>query len=63
MVTNDKNKIIQNIKATIGVEGFELQPQDVSLIGDYLDNKITDEEGIDIIKKDIISRMNTQNNV
>lgn len=58
MVTNDKDKIIQNIKATIGVEGFELQPQDVSLIGDYLDNKITDEEGIDIIKKDIISRMN-----
>ncbi len=60
MLTNDE-KLIENIKATMAMEGFELQDKDVSLINQFLDNKITEQEGIDIIKKDIISKMNDNN--
>ena len=60
MLTNDE-KLIENIKATMAMEGFEVQDKDVSLINQFLDNKITEQEGIDIIKKDIISKMNDQN--
>ena len=45
----------------MAMEGFELQDKDVSLINQFLDNKITEQEWIDIIKKDIISKMNDQN--
>ena len=58
MILNENEKIIKNIKATMAVEGNFLESQDVSLINQYLNNKITEEEGIDIIKKDIISKMN-----
>lgn len=60
MLTNDE-KLIENIKATMAMEGFELQDKDVSIINQFLDNKITEQEGIDIIKKDIISKMNDNN--
>ena len=60
MLTNDE-KLIENIKATMAMEGFELQDKDVSLINQFLDNKMTEQEGIDIIKKDIISKMNDNN--
>ena len=60
MLTNDE-KLIENIKATMAMEGFELQDKDVSLINQFLDNQITEQEGIDIIKKDIISKMNDNN--
>lgn len=59
MLTNDK--IVENIKTTMAVEGLFLQDSDVYLINQFLDNQITEQEGIDIIKKDIISKMNDQN--
>ena len=59
MLTNDK--IVENIKTTMAVEGLFLQDRDVSLINQFLDNQITEQKGIDIIKKDIISKMNDQN--
>ena len=59
MLTNDK--IVENIKTTMAVEGLFLQDRDVSLISQFLDNQITEQEGIGIIKKDIISKMNDQN--
>ena len=59
MLTNDK--IVENIKTTMAVEGLFLQDRDVSLINQFLDNQITEQEGIDIIKKDIISKMNDNN--
>lgn len=59
MLTNDK--IVENIKATMAVEGLFLQEKDVSLINQYLNNEISVEEGIDIIKKDMISKMNDRN--
>ena len=59
MLTNDK--IVENIKTTMAVEGLFLQDSDVYLINQFLDNQITEQEGIDIIKKDIISKMNDNN--
>lgn len=59
MLTNDK--IVENIKTTMAVEGLFLQDKDVSLINQFLDNQITEQEGIDIIKRDIISKINDQN--
>ncbi len=45
----------------MAVEGNFLESQDVSLINQYLNNQITEQEGIDIIKKDIISKMGKNN--
>ncbi len=59
MILNDK--IVENIKATMAVEGLFLQDKDVSLINQYLNNEITVDQGIDIIKKDVISKMNDRN--
>ena len=60
MLTNDE-KLVENIKSTMAMEGLELHQEDVSLINEFLENKITQEQGIDIIKKDIISKMNAKN--
>lgn len=57
MLTNDKN-LVENIKATMAIEGLEVKEKDISLINEFLDNKITEAQGVDIIKKDIISKMN-----
>ena len=59
MLTNDK--IVENIKTTMAVDGLFLQDKDVSLINQFLDNQITEQEGIDIIKRDIISKINDKN--
>lgn len=57
MLDIEKNRIIENVKTTMAVEGNLLRQDDVSLINQYLNNEITVEEGIDIIKKDIISKI------
>ena len=59
MITNDK--IVENIKATMAAEGLFLQEKYVSLINQYLNNEITVEQGVDIIKKDVMSKMNNRN--
>ena len=59
MITNDK--IVENIKATMAAEGLFSQEKDVSLINQYLNNEITVEQGVDIIKKDVMSKMNNRN--
>ena len=40
MLTNDE-KLVENIKATMAMEGLELHQEDVSLINEFLENKIT----------------------
>lgn len=61
MNLDENSKIINNIKATMAVEGNFLQLQDEALINQYLNNEISEEEGIDIIKKDIMSKMDKKN--
>ena len=61
MNLDENSKIINNIKATMAVEGNFLKLQDEALINQYLNNEISEEEGIDIIKKDIMSKMDKKN--
>lgn len=59
MLENDK--ILENVKATMAIEGLFLQDKDISLINQFLNNEITAQEGVDIIKKDMISKINQRN--
>ncbi len=59
MLENDK--ILENVKATMAIEGLFLQDKDISLINQFLNNEITAQEGVDIIKKDMISKINQSN--
>ena len=49
----DKNeKIINNIKATMGMEGMFLEENDIDIINSYLTNEITEAQGIELIKNE-----------
>ena len=52
-VLNENEKIINNIKASMSFEGMNLDKSDIDLINSFLDNKITEQEGIEIIKNEI----------
>ena len=51
-VLNENEKLINNIKASISFEGMNLDKSDIYLINIFLDNKITEQEGIEIIKNE-----------
>ena len=51
-VLNENEKIINNIKASMSIEGMNLDKSDIDLINSFLDNKITEQEGIEIIKNE-----------
>ena len=49
---DENEKLINNIKATMGFEGFILEESDIDIIKSYLKSDITKEQGIDIIKNE-----------
>lgn len=50
-----KNKmIIDDVKSTMKMEGFDLAESDIDLMNDLLENKITLNEGIEKIKSEFI---------
>ena len=51
-VLNENEKIINNIKASMSFEGMNLDKSDIDLINSFLDNKITEQVGIEIIKNE-----------
>lgn len=51
-VLNENEKIINNIKASMSFEGMNLDKSDIDLINSFLDNKITEQEGIEMIKNE-----------
>ena len=51
-VLNENEKIINNIKASMSFEGMNLDKSDIDLINSFLDNKITEQEGIESIKNE-----------
>ena len=51
-VLNENEKIINNIKASMSFEGMNLDKSDIDLINSFLDNRITEQEGIEIIKNE-----------
>lgn len=49
----DKNeKIIQNIMSTMAIEGMELDKGDLDIISAFLNNSITEAQGIEMIKNE-----------
>lgn len=50
-----EEKILQEIKVTMALEGNILQDEDVTLINKFLKNEITEEQGIEIIKNEFIN--------
>lgn len=47
-----EEKIIEEIKTTMAVEGNILQDSDISLISSFLKNEITEKQGIEMIKNE-----------
>lgn len=47
--------IIQDIKTTMAVEGMFLDRSDIDLIDKFLNNEITEKEGIEKIKSEFSS--------
>lgn len=50
MPEEEKNKIIDNVKATMAVENQMLNNNDIRLLEDFADNRITMEEAMGLIK-------------
>lgn len=51
----DNEKIIKNVKSTMACENFILDDSDLVLINEFLNNKITEQEGIDKIKSEFLN--------
>ena len=57
MSREDKERIIENINATMKIENQALTSDDKEMLERYADNKITLEEAIKIIKESILKRV------
>lgn len=52
---NKNEKIIKNVKASMQFEDCILQENDINLLNSFLNNEITEAQGIDIIKNEYLS--------
>ncbi len=57
MSVEDKEKIINNINATMEIENEKLTSSEKKLLEDCADNKISLEDAIEIIKKYILKKV------
>ncbi len=57
MTREEKNKIINNIKATMAVENQKLSDSDIKLLEDFADDKISMEEAMNLIKNMILRKV------
>lgn len=46
----EKEKLFKNIEATMNMEGFVIENEEKDLIFKYLNNEITEQNGIEYIK-------------
>ncbi len=57
MPREERNKIINNIKATMAVENQKLNDSDIQLLEDFADDKISMEEAMNLIKNMILRKV------
>lgn len=57
MPKEDRKRIINNIKATMAIENQKLTNNDIKLLEDYADNKISMEEAMNLIKSMILRKV------
>lgn len=48
--------IIENVRTTLKVENMDIKGFCENLLKEYLNNNITEDEAVEYIKKDILSR-------
>ncbi len=53
---SNKERMINNVKATMSIENQKLTHSDIKLLEDFADNKISMDEAMDLIKKLIIKK-------
>lgn len=53
---SNKERMINNVKATMSIENQKLTHSDIKLLEDFVDNKISMDEAMDLIKKLIIKK-------
>ena len=49
----DKSKVIDNIKTSMEMENQFLTPNDIAILNDFADNKITIEDALNEVRKNI----------
>ncbi len=52
---NENEKILRNIMATMKMEGFNLNTEDLKVLNNYLENNMNEEEIINNIKSDYLN--------
>ena len=57
MSVEDKKRIINNIKATMAVENQKLTNDDIKLLEDFADDKISMDEAMELIKSKILRKL------
>lgn len=51
----EKEKIIENIKTSMAIEGCFLKENDINIMNSYLTHEITEKEGIEKIKQEFLN--------
>lgn len=54
-ITRNNEKIIKNIASSMAIEGMHLEQNDINLINSFLNNEITEQEGIEKIKSEFMN--------
>lgn len=52
---NKNDKIIRNIQKSMQVEGLNITEEDVNLMTSFLENEISEKDGIEKIKNEFLS--------
>ncbi len=52
---NENEKIIANIKKSMEFEGYNLESSDIILMNSFLNNEISEKQGIEKIKNEFLS--------
>lgn len=60
MWEEDKNKFINNVKATMAVENQNLDISDIRLLEDFADNKISMDDAMNYIKSSLFDNVSYQ---
>lgn len=53
-----EENIIENVRTTMKIENMDIRGYSENIIKDFLNDNITEDEAVEYIKKDILSRRN-----
>lgn len=50
----ENKMLVEDIKSTMAMEGFNLDDSDINIMNEYLENKITVDEAVEKIKSEFM---------